>query len=176
MNANKTNTDPSFVGVVELKARHALQVAEFERWALNDEWETFHSSHYDWWTFPIDRPSSYGLAWTVYQGDAAELKQDGVFVANYLAGVRLVALSWGWDVAAATHIPAPKLGQSWHNWPVRLFKAALSCRLFGYADLFSSLKTFGRDLLQEGEPFTFGRHDLSWLFTDGRDPYANLEK
>ena len=168
----RRNIDPAFVGLAVLKARHARQVTEFEKWVASDDWETFHSSHYDWWTFPIDRRSSYGLTWTVYEGDVAELKQDGVFVGNYLTGVRLVALSWGWDVTAATHIPTPRSGQSWHRWPVRLFKAALSCRLFGYQGQFASLRTYALDLMHKGEPFTFGRHDLSWLFTGGIDPYA----
>ena len=29
------------------------------------KWATFHHSHYDWWAFPIDQPSSYGSAYQV---------------------------------------------------------------------------------------------------------------
>lgn len=26
----------------------------------NKQYSTFHTSHYDWWAFPIDKPSSKG--------------------------------------------------------------------------------------------------------------------
>ena len=40
------------------------------------DWRRFHISHYDWWTFPIDRPSQHGLRYTVYADDVARLKAD----------------------------------------------------------------------------------------------------
>lgn len=161
----KFNSDPSFVGIEELKKIHARQVADFERWAAAGDWERFHASHYDWWAFPISRHSAYGMKYVVFEGEIAELKQDPVFVEKYLAGVRLVAASWGWDLLGCRYIEHPQPGQSWHHWPVRLFKAAQSVRLFGYEDYFASLKIFALDLIQMGEKMEYNGWDLSWLFT-----------
>lgn len=44
------------------------QNEKFKQWAKRKSWSTFHSSHYDWWAFPIDSPSgSYGSAYQVEQ-------------------------------------------------------------------------------------------------------------
>ena len=94
------NRDPGFVGIEKLKETHASQIDEFKQWASKNDWERFHYSHYDWWTFPINLSSAYGVKWTVYEGDIAELKTDPQFVANYITGVRLVSASWGWDLDA----------------------------------------------------------------------------
>ena len=164
------NTDRSFVGVPKLMARHAEQIADFERWAAASDWKRFHSSHYDWWAFPIDRPSAYGLAWTVYEGEIAALNEDLEFVRRFLRGEELLAASWGWDLKMADDIANPAAGQSWRQWPVRLFKAALSAKLFGHADVFESLKKYALMRMAGGEVFEYRGHDLSWLFTRGVDP------
>ena len=68
------NTDPSFVGVDEIKRRQKEQLAQFEEWASQGHWDLFHENHFDWWMFPIDEPSNrYGEAWTVYEGEIVEL-------------------------------------------------------------------------------------------------------
>jgi hypothetical protein len=167
----KFNTDPHFVGIERLKATHSAQIEKFEEWAARGGWELFHSSHYDWWVFPIHKPSSYGLAWTVYEGDAVELKQDAQFVRKYIRGVELVSASWGWDLVGKKYIPLPAPGQKWQHWPVRLFKAAQSVKLFGFGDLFDSLRMYAEDLMRQGEPMEFNGHDLTWLFTTGIDPW-----
>jgi hypothetical protein len=167
----KFNTDSSFIGLDKLKRTHSDQIVKFEEWALRDDWEMFHHSHYDWWVFPVNRRSSYGLMWTVYEGEIVELKKDSVFLEKYLRGVQLVSASWSWDVFQAIYILDPKPGQSWHHWPVRLYKAAQSVKLFGYEDLFASLKRYAHDLMRQSEPMTYGGKDLSWLFTTGIDPY-----
>jgi hypothetical protein len=169
--ALKYNQDPSFAGITKLIEAHSAQIAEFEAWAATGDWEKFHSRHYDWWVFPVDQPSSYGYRWTVYGGEVAELKKDAGFVEKYLLGVRLVAASWGWDIYGRACLPAPAAGQSWHHWPVRLFKAAQSVRLFSYLDEFESLKLFALELMKNGEQMTYNRWDLSWIFTSGIDPY-----
>jgi hypothetical protein len=160
------NTDVSFVGIERLKEAHALQVADFRRWAAADLWERFHAGHYDWWAFPIDAPSSYGLKWTVYEGDVFELKRDSSFLQDYREGVSLVSASWGWDLANQSHLVSPKPGQSWHRWPVRLYKAARSVKLFGCPDLFESLRKYARELIGQGESISYAGHDLSGIFTD----------
>ena len=166
----RRNTDRSFVGLAKLKAAHGNQVADFERWAASGDWEYFHTTHYDWWVFPISRRSAYGLAWSVYEGDIAELNQDPEFIRRYLRGEELVAASWGWDLANADYLHEPAPGQGWHHWPVRLFKAAQSAQLFGHEPVFRSLKKYASILMQEGEVFEYGGHDLRWLFTTGINP------
>lgn len=159
------------MGLKQLKQTHRDQIAIFEAWSAVGNWELFHTSHYDWWVFPIHKPSSYGLAWTVYEGDVVVLKQDAGFVHDYQRGVELVSASWGWNLAGSCPLPNPLPGQSWHHWPVRLFKAALSVQLFGYEALFSSLKKYALRLMSAGELMEFSGHDLSWLFTTGIDPW-----
>jgi hypothetical protein len=163
----RRNKDPRFVGIAELKRKQVEQLAAFERWAARGDWQAIHRDHFDWWMFPIDEASKYGNAYTVYAGDIAELKQDPEYVRCYLRGVELLALAWGWDLAARQYVANPQRGQAWSDWPIRIYKAARSLQLFGYTDEFESLKKFALDLLRKGEPFQFGG-DLSKLFTEGR--------
>ena len=166
----KRNDTREFAGLEQIKQRHAEQLHEFETWGGRGEWLAFHRAHYDWWMFPIDRPSAYGLTWTVYDGDIFDLKQDADFMRRYRRGIELVALAWGWDVAAASVVRNPQPGQSWHDWPVRLFKMALSARLFREDAMFASLKKYAVGLMARGCEMSYSGHDLSWLFTTGIDP------
>ena len=144
--------------------RHHAQVTEFEKWAAENDWDSFHRSHYDWWAFPIDRPSSHGYMWTVYAADIAELQEDQLFTNRYVRGVCLVAASWGWDVFRKNYIPDPQPAQRWHQWPVRLHKMAQSVKLFGYDELFNSLRTYAGDLMTQGETMSYNGKDLTRLF------------
>lgn len=167
----KTNTSRDFVGIAALKERHKQQLDEFETWARRGDWQTFHDEHYDWWMFPIDESSrGQGLAYTVYEGDIAELKKDAAFMRDLLRGAELVAASWSWDLQAADYLTTPAPGQRWQHWPVRLYKAAKSLKLFGYSAQFDSLKKYAQNLIKQGEDMSFGGHDLSWLFTTEIDP------
>jgi len=161
------NTDSEFIGIGELKRIHGDQIAEFEIWASQNDWQKYHKNHYDWWVFPVDRSSSYGLKYTVYEGDVTELKKDKMFLENYVAGVDLVSASWGWDLFNKTYMANPHEGQRWHSWPIRLYKAAQSVQLFGYGELFDSLKMYACDLINQGERMTYGGKDLSLLFRSG---------
>lgn len=158
------NTDPTFVGLPALIAQHAAQIADFEAWAAEGDWMSFHYSHYDWWTFPIDLPSQYGRRYVVYPGDVADLQADAAFMRRYRRGQTLVAAAWGWDVAAADFIPDPAPEQRWQHWPVRLHKAGRSAHLFGEDTIFASLKKYALWLLDRGEPFTYNGYDLSTTF------------
>lgn len=160
----KYNTDVAFVGLPRLKEEQYKQLQQFEMWAEANYWMGIHSSHYDWWMFPIDEPSSFGYAWTVYEGEVFELKQDSQYIERYLRGVTLLGLSWGWDILQQDYIPNPKHDQTWQDWPVRLYKAAKSVKVFGFDTYFESLKKYANILMQEGVEMSYGRHDLSWLF------------
>jgi hypothetical protein len=67
------STNPEFVNIPALIERHAAQVADFEQWASAGNWQAFHDHHYDWWAFPIDKPSSYAFAYTVYSGEITQM-------------------------------------------------------------------------------------------------------
>jgi hypothetical protein len=158
------NTDPQFVGYQTLKTSQREQLESFEDWANNNRWRSFHDSHYDWWMFPIDEPSRYGYAWVVYEGDIAELVKDEVYIRNYLRGAELLTLSWGWDLYKSKHVPSPQRDQSWQGWPIRLYKASKSLKLFGFNHLFESMKAYANDLIDNGENMEYKGRDLSLLF------------
>jgi len=160
----KRNNDPRFVGLAELKRQQAEQLAMFEQWAAGGNWSAVHRAHYDWWMFPIDKPSSYGMAYVVYEGDIAELKQDPAYITRYLRGVELLMLAWGWDLAKQQPIPDPQPGQQWSRWPIRLHKAASSVLLFGFPDVFAALQAYAKTLIDAGESFAYNGRDLATLF------------
>lgn len=168
----RRNEEPSFVGVAALKERHAAQVTEFESWAARGDWARFHASHYDWWAFPIDRPSNLGWAYVICAREAADLAADPAFAARFLRGVELVAASLGWDLAACCPVTDSQPGQGWHDWPVRLHKMARSARLLGFAEAFESLRTHALALIAAGNRFEYGGTDLAWLFRGEPDPHG----
>ena len=88
------NTHPEFVGLEKMKEKQKWQLDLFKAWAAEDQWSEIHTAHYDWWMFPIDQKSSFGFAWTVYEGDVLELKKDDQYIRNYSQGVDLLATSW----------------------------------------------------------------------------------
>ncbi len=160
----RRNRTAEFAGLAVLKQEHARQIEMFEQWAAADQWPKFHHSHYDWWAFPIDQPSSFGFRYTVYAGDIAELMADADFASGHVRGIELVAASWGWDVRAAGRLPRPHPRQEWTGCAIRLYKAALSAKLFHRADLFDSLAVFARGLLDSGESLSYNGEDLAPLF------------
>lgn len=152
--------------------KNAAQVRAFEKWAASKEWGRFHHEHYDWWLVPVDAPSSHGWAFTVFPGDVAVLKADAAFMASYLRGVELLFQAWGWHLKESRPMTAAELddveAQQWHNWPIRLFKAASSLLLFGQHDLAASAIRYGRSVIaaspRGASSFRYGGRDLSPLF------------
>ena len=160
----QNNTNADFIGLPALKEQHAAQIVDFENWAAQSNWQRFHDEHYDWWTFPINLPSSANTRYTVYQTEIDALKSDADFMRGLLRGTELVAASWGWDLARADYLTNPLPAQEWQMWPVRLHKAALCMQCFGCEAEFASLQKFGRDLLEQGHVFSYRGHDLTPLF------------
>jgi len=158
------NEHPEFVGLQALKAKQAIQLASFEEWARDKYWQNFHSSHYDWWMFPYSQPSQFGFAYVVFASEIHDLKQDPEFSHNYLRGVELLLLSWGWDLYKQTLIHAPDPDQTWHNWPIRLYKCAMSLQKFGCDTEFNSVRSYARLLMEKGVSFEYNGRDLSTLF------------
>jgi len=56
--------------------------------------------------------------------------------------VRLVALSWGWDVINQCWVKEKKKGMAWHQWVVRLAKIGISLYEFDEMKLFNSMRDF----------------------------------
>ena len=169
------NTDPDFVDIETIKTTQRDQLALFETAAERGRWKDIHDSHYDWWMFPVDSPSSHGRKWSVYTGDIAQLKQDPDFMRDYRRGVGLLMEAWGWDLDRQEFLTGTTHDQKWQNWPVRLYKAAYSLWLFGCETEFASLRKYARALLERGEDFGYGRKDLGVFFTQGLDPYSGKQ-
>ena len=162
------NTHPEFVGLAALKEAHKTQLRAFEEWAKQGQWREFHRHHYDWWMFPIDAPSKFGFKWTVFEEEIAELKKDPNFLRDLVRGAELLAFSWGWDLQQSRPIPNPAPDQCWQRWPIRLYKATSSLRLFGCGHEFASFRQYGQELIAQGEDFTFNDRDLTPLFLEER--------
>ena len=92
----------------QTQGRHAAQVEKFEEWAKERQWNRFHHSHYDWWTFPYGCHSgAYGAAYAIYEYEA-----------------QLLMLSWGWDLKGRCYVEDPDSDQRWQDWLIRLYKCA----------------------------------------------------
>ncbi|HSI84291.1 MAG: hypothetical protein ACAI35_28060 [Candidatus Methylacidiphilales bacterium] len=170
MSELKYNTSLDFLGLDVLKAKQAATLADFEKWAAASRWSEIHSHHYDWWMFPIPRPSMHGNKFTVYSGEIEQLKADAAYMKNYLRGHELLSLAWGWDLYKAAFIPQESAGpgQKWSDWPIRLNKAAHSAREFGQREVLRSHCVHARILIDRGEYFWF--HDLDiarWFRKNG---------
>ena len=175
MTALAHNTDPAFAGIETIKTAQRDQLALFETAASRGRWKDIHDSHYDWWMFPIDSPSSDRLKWSVYAGDIAALKQDPTFIRDYRRGVELLMEAWGWDLDNQEFLPDPAPVQKWQGHPVRLYKAAYSLWLFGDETQFASLRKYALTLIRRGEDFKWNGKDLSVFFTRGLDPYSGKQ-
>jgi hypothetical protein len=160
----KSNKDSDFVGINELKHKQKEQLNHFEQWAASGNWTAFHQHHYDWWMFPYDKSSAYGKAYTIYEAEVSELKSDELFIKNYLRGVELLLLSWGWNLNRRCFVENPGELQHWANWPIRLYKCGCSLLLFGFDDIFQSVKMYAEYLIKNGENFWYDGKDRSELF------------
>ena len=159
----RRNTDPTFKGIPAIKDKQRETLGMFKQAAARSDWMEIHQQHYDWWMFPIDEPSAYGMAWTVCEGDIAELKADPEYLERYVLGVELLATAWGWDLQGSCPLREPQRGQCWQRWPIRLYKAAKSVQLFGFTAEVASLRRLGQELIRRGESMYY-RRDLSGLF------------
>ena len=157
------NTDMSFVGYEQMRKLMLNQVAKFNSWNENRKRENFHNSHYDWWTFPINNPSSYGLMYTVYADDIKELK-DFIYTPNLIRCATLVCNSWGWDLELGEEISKRDFSQQWRGWSIRLYKMTLSLLCFGLNKQSESCIKLGRLLISRGDSMIYNGRDLKHLY------------
>ncbi|MEY4275547.1 MAG: hypothetical protein RIS26_10 [Actinomycetota bacterium] len=152
-----------FIGVSELKAQQAHQVQRFRAWAEASDWNSFHINHYDWWTFPITAPSSFGYKYSVTPEAISELKEDSKFLESLDEAAALLLLSWGWSVEANAEVPKPDPNQEWANWPIRLSKCYRSLILFERTQVATSAERFAKLLHSRGVSFEYNGRDLSTI-------------
>lgn len=155
-----SNQDAQFIGVEDLVHQHKLQIESFQIWAAKEDWIAFHNSHYDWWTFPIDKPSSYGFAYTVYSSEIKQLSQIETFMLSHCLGARLLLQSWGWNWLTNQPIENPGPNQQWANWPIRLAKCSRSMWLFDQEDEWQSCVRYAEHLEAEDTSFYYNGRDL----------------
>jgi len=176
-NYTRYNTNCEFVGYQKLKDKQKETLEFLEQCASKNEWNRIHYSHFNWWMFPYNQASSHRYAYTVYTGDVAELKKDPDYIKNYLRGVELLALSWGWDLYKAEYVSNPHEDQKWANWPIRLYKATFSLQLFGFKEEYESMRKYALDLIKKGVSMTyntdsfFGGRDLAPSYRQSFDEF-----
>lgn len=155
------NGHAEFIGVDAIYEQQRSQVVQFCEWAAAHDWQAFHNHHYDWWAFPIDRPSQHGFAYSVFEAERAALLERSKFRDNLAEAAHLLLLSWGWDMSSQQFVPNPEPGQAWANWPIRWSKCTTSLQLFGLAAEHASAQQFGRQLLDRGVSFSYRGRDLA---------------
>ena len=158
------NIHPEFVGIARLREQHAKTLAMFRESEQARAWEDIHAAHYDWWMFPIDQPSKKGFAYTVYQAEVSELRASPGYLAGYLDGVRILLLSWGWDLQSRTPVRACDPDQRWMQWPIRLEKCGRSLWLFEEFDAYRSVRGYALSLIDEGVDLRYHERDCGDYF------------
>jgi len=159
MTSTFNNGHTEFVGVPALLEKHQQQWIEFDRWLTMRDWLSFHSNHYDWWAFPIDKPSSYGFSYTVFADEINQMKKDEGFMRRHRIGAGFLLLSWGWSLDNEP-VKNPEVNQTWANWPIRLAKCARSMWLFGQEQQYESCVAYANYLKSIDTSFAYNGRDL----------------
>ena len=106
------------------------QSLQFINWDKNQKYSNFHSSHYDWWAFPVDKPSSYGEKYQITSEERSKLLLDQAFLNALRTNAILVCRSWGYDLENGKSLTTLTKEQRWQRWPIRLYKMSCSLELF----------------------------------------------
>lgn len=132
---------------------------KFETWAKLGQWEQFGpQNHYDWWMFPIKAfasATSTTKHWAVTDAEVVQLKESALFMKHYREAVRLMALSWAYDIDTGVFIDNPASGQKWNNYVIRMDKLGQSLKLFGEMQRFNNLVKFRNH-------FNMTKRDTHW--------------
>ena len=135
------------------------QSLQFINWDKNQKYSNFHSSHYDWWAFPVDKPSSYGEKYQITSEERSKLLLDQAFLNALRTNAILVCRSWGYDLENGKNLTTLTKEQRWQRWPIRLYKMSCSLELFQQRDLHMNSIKYGMSLIKKGEKFMYmGRH------------------
>ncbi len=136
--------DTPYGGDKTLVEDQAKQVKKFREYAESGSWNKFHSEHYDWWTFPIDRGSvAYGEKYNVAKTNRKRLRNNKEFTDSVAEAARLYASALGWDLDKEDWIEAPDFekGQDWRKfYGTRVYKMARSLQVLGRCKEFESVR------------------------------------
>lgn len=120
------------------------QVAKFREYAANSNWRKFHSEHYDWWTFPIDRGSiAYGERYNLAKTNIKKLRKNKEFTDSVAEAARLYTSALAWDLDKEEWIDSPDFanGQSPSSvYGTRIWKMARSLQVLGLCKEFNSVR------------------------------------
>jgi len=120
------------------------QVAKFKEYANNSNWKKFHSEHYDWWTFPIDRGSiAYGERYNLAKTNIKKLRKNKEFTDSVAEAARLYTSALAWDLDKEEWIDNPDFanGQSPSSvYGTRIWKMARSLQVLGLCKEFNSVR------------------------------------
>lgn len=148
------NTTP-YGGTRNLIKEQRKQTKQFEAWAKAGKWKKFHSSHFDWWTFPIDRGSmAYGYEFTPPKDELNKLRNNIPYLASLRKAASLYMLSMAWDMKNGDWIDNPDFDAGQEPIPnvnqARLFKIARSMQIHGLRDEFLSVRRMVQSLRDAG--------------------------
>ena len=153
-----------FVGIQELKECQRRQLLLFEQWRSEGAWDKFHKNHYDWWTFPINIRSRFGAKYMIDEESVEILKRDEMFINYLIRSASLLLQSWGWNLYELKLIDNPDENQSWQNWAVRLYKCALSLKIFGCERELKSVVGYACFLLSNGHNLVHNKYNFEEFF------------
>ena len=140
----------------------------------NKRYGLFHSSHYDWWAFPIDKLSSKGQKYMVTSQEKTKLIKDEQFMQALRTNAILVSRSWGYDLQKGIDIISKMKEQSWHKWPIRLYKMSNSLQLFEQWHLHRNSIKYGMELINRGENFSYFNENLDRYYKEWEHRNASL--
>lgn len=138
----RASSSSSKLPVAELRRLQVEYLGIFREKCTSKKWSELQRMHFDWWQFPIDDGSrlEFNLK---SESDIDLLKSDCVWLSNYLESIKLLALSWGWDVDKKTQ---SLIGGKWNKNDVRLAKIIRSLWLFQINEYFESMQMFAHHI------------------------------
>ena len=80
------------------------QCQTFAGWDKARAYQKFHHAHYDWWAFPVDRPSSHGDKFQVGKEEWEVMRHDEKFIQALRSNAVMVCRAWGYDLVKGTPV------------------------------------------------------------------------
>lgn len=144
-----------YAGSKKLIKEQRKQTKKFELWARAKNWKKFHQSHFDWWTFPIDRGSiAYGYKYTPPQEELEKLKNNIPYLNSLRKAASLYLQSMAWNMADGDWIDDPDFDRGQEPLAninqARLFKIARSMQIHNLNDEFRSIRRMVESLRNAG--------------------------
>ena len=142
-------------GTKKLIKEQRKQTKKFELWARAKNWKKFHQSHFDWWTFPIDRGSiAYGYKYTPPQEEIEKLKNNIPYLNSLRRAASLYLQSMAWNMADGDWIDDPDFDRGQEPLvninQARLFKIARSMQIHDLNSEFRSIRRMVESLRNAG--------------------------